>query len=80
MQVKKEKRIKEKKRKQATEREREGAKERKKNIVEQEKNEKEKKIVSGRKYLADQVDYWYCCSISDHLNANLSRNTSQPMS
>jgi hypothetical protein len=58
------------------EREREGAKERKKNIVEQEKNEKEKKIVSGRKYLADQVDYWYCCSISDHLNANLSRNTS----
>jgi len=80
MQVKKEnknKREKEKERERESERESKGEKEKeRKNIVEQEQNEKGKKIVSGRKYLADQVDYWYCCSISDHLNANLSRNTS----
>jgi hypothetical protein len=32
--------------------------------------------VKGRKHLADQVDYWYCCSIKDHLYGNLSRNIS----
>ncbi len=33
---------------------------------EKRKGEKEKDIdVEERKYLADQVDYWYCCSIRD---------------
>jgi hypothetical protein len=34
---------------------------------EKRKGEKEKDIdAEERKYLADQVDYWYCCSIRDH--------------
>jgi hypothetical protein len=75
MQVKKEK-----KKKRVRERERESGEERKKNIVEHKKRTRRKKNVSGRKYLADQLDYSYCCSIRDHLNANLSRNTSESMS
>jgi hypothetical protein len=52
--------------------------ERKETESEREKEKKRKKKINakGRKYLADQVDYWYCCLIRDHLYANLSRNTS----
>lgn len=59
-------------REKESERKREREKERK--IVLNKKKEKEN--VSGRKYLADQVDYWSCCSIRDDLNGNLSQNTS----
>ena len=43
--------------------------------IQREEREGEKNV-SGRKYLADQVDYWSCCSIRDDLNGNLSQNAS----
>ncbi len=78
MQVKKENKNKrEKERKEAKERKREQKRKKEKEKYGWTRTEREgKKIVSGRKYLADQLDYWYCCSIRDHLNANLSRNAS----
>jgi hypothetical protein len=54
MQVKNEKRIKER----ARERKREDERERKRKVLLNKKRTRRKKNVSGRKYLADQADYW----------------------
>lgn len=52
------------------ERERERKREREKKNRALNERRTQRRNVSGRKYLADHVGFWPCCSIRDHLNAN----------